>query len=152
MKQQITNKNTNLCLISRCFRMLIVAPSGAGKSNLLLDLIYRLLYYDKIYLFARNLQQSKYQNLLKTLEPISKEVGYDIIKTSNDEIIPLKDMPDNNQKLVIFDDFLNTGHDREIDCFTNSRNKNCSCIYLSQSWFDNTNECKSLLYFRISKY
>lgn len=108
-----------------CFRMLIVAPSGLGKTNLLLDLIYRLLYYDKIYLFARNLQQSKYQNLLNALKPISKEVGYDIIETSNDKIIPLKDMPDNNQKLVIFDDFLNTGHDREIrDYFTNSRNKN----------------------------
>ena len=36
-----------------CFRMLIVAPSGSGKSNLLLDLIYRLLYYDKIYLFCQ---------------------------------------------------------------------------------------------------
>ena len=39
----------------RCFRMLIVAPSGSGKTYLLLDLIYRLLYYDKIYLFVRNL-------------------------------------------------------------------------------------------------
>ena len=33
----------------RCFRMLMVTPSGSGKTNLLLDLIYRLLYYDKIY-------------------------------------------------------------------------------------------------------
>ena len=51
----------------RCFRMLIVAPSGSGKTNLLLGFIYRLLYYDKIDLFARNLHQSKYQNLIKTL-------------------------------------------------------------------------------------
>ena len=63
----------------------MVAPSGSGKTNLLLDLIYRLLCYDKIYLFARNLQQSKYQNLLKTLEPTSKEVGYDVIEASNDK-------------------------------------------------------------------
>ena len=26
----------------RCFRMLICAPSGGGKTNLLLDMIYRL--------------------------------------------------------------------------------------------------------------
>ena len=46
-------------------------------------------------------------------------------------------MSDDNQKLVKFDDFLNTGHDREIrDYFTNNRNKNFSCIYLSQSWFN----------------
>ena len=25
-------------------------PSGSGKTNLLLDMIYRLLYFDKIYL------------------------------------------------------------------------------------------------------
>lgn len=69
----------------RFFRMLMVTPSGSGKTNLLLDLICRLLYCDKIYLFARNLQQSKYQTLLKTLEPISKEVSYDVIEASNDK-------------------------------------------------------------------
>ena len=37
------------------------------------------------FMFARNLQQSKYQNLLKTLEPISKEVSYDVIEASNDK-------------------------------------------------------------------
>ena len=45
---------------------------------------------------------------------------------------------DDNQKLVIFDDYLNNGskHDLEIgNYYTNSRNKNCCCIYLPQSWF-----------------
>ena len=55
----------------RCFRMLICAPSGCGKTNLLLDMIYRLVYYDKIYLYAKNLQQNKYQHLIKLFEPIS---------------------------------------------------------------------------------
>ena len=122
----------------RCFRMLICAPSGGGKTNLLLDMIYRLLYFDKIYLYARNLQQSKYKHLLKSLGRISKQVGYDVVEASNDEIIPLTDLPDDNQKLVIFDDYLNTGkkNDEKIrDYFTNSRNKNCSCIYLSQSYY-----------------
>ena len=123
----------------RCFRMLIAAPSGGGKTNLLVDMIYRLLFYDKIYLNAKNLQQSKYQHLLETFVPMNKEVGYDIIEVSNDKIIPLSEMPDENQKLVIFDDYLNTGakNDQEIrNYFTNSRNKNCSCIYLSQSFYN----------------
>ena len=86
----------------------------------------------KFICFASNLHESKYQNLIKTFEPISNEAGYDIIEASNDKIIPLNHMTDDNQKLVIFD-----GHDREIrDYFTNSRNENCSCIYLSQSWFN----------------
>ena len=137
------NENNNFVQLhdfmpDRCFRMLICAPSGGGKTNLLLDMIYRLLYFDKIYLYARNLQQSKYKHLLKSIEPISKNVGYDVIETSNDEIIPLTDLPDDNQKLVIFDDYLNTGkknYERIRDYFTNSRNKNCSCIYLSQSYY-----------------
>ena len=48
-------------------------------------------------------------------------------------------MPWDNQKLVIFEDYLNTGakNDAEIrNFFNNSRNKNCSCIYLSQSYCD----------------
>ena len=93
----------------RCFRLLICAPSGGGKTNLLLDMIYRLLYFDKIYLYARNLQQKKYKHLLQSLEPISNDVGYDIIEASNNDIVPLTDLPDENQKIAIFDDFLNTG-------------------------------------------
>jgi len=57
--------------------MVLMGPSSSGKTNLLLDMIHRLLYFDKNYLYAKNLQQSKYQNLLKTFEPISKQVGYD---------------------------------------------------------------------------
>ena len=101
-------------------------------------MIYRLLYFDKIHLYARNLQQSKYKHLLESFEPISKHVGYNIVEASNNEIIPLTDLPDDNQKLVIFDDYLNTGkrNDERIrDYFTNSRNKNCCCIYLSQSYY-----------------
>ena len=122
----------------RCFRMLICAPSGSGKTNLLLDMIYRLLFFEKIYLYARNLQQSKYKHLLKSLQPISKNVGYDVVEASNDEIIPLTDLPNDNQNLVIFDDYLNTGKkndERVRDYSTNSRNKNCCCIYLSQSYY-----------------
>ena len=77
--------------------------------------------------------------MLKTFEPLNNNVGYDIIEASNDKIIPLSELSDGNQKLVIFDDYLTTGtkNDAEIrNYFTNSRNKNCSCIYLSQSFYN----------------
>ena len=124
---------------NQCFRMLISSPSGGGKTNLLLDMIYRLLFYDKIYLYGKNLQQSKYQHLFNTFEPLNQEAGYSVIEASNDKIIPLDKISDEGQKLVIFDDYLNTGskNDSEIrNYFTNSRNKNCSCIYLSQSYYN----------------
>ena len=123
----------------RCFRMVLCRPSGVGKSNLLLDMIYRLLYYDKVFLYSKNPHQQKFQHMFKTFDPISNEVGYPVIEISNDEILPLDEISEEGQKLVIFDDFLNTGskNDTQIrNYFTNARNKNCSCIYLSQSFYN----------------
>ena len=73
---------------------------------MLMHMMYNLLYYDKIYLYAKNLEQSKYRNLLNMFQPISDEVGYDIIEASNDHIIPVSELTDDNQKIVIFDDFV----------------------------------------------
>ena len=124
---------------NKCYRLLLTGPSGSGKTNLLLDMIYRLLYFDKIYLYTKNPQQSKIEHLLKTFAPINEEVGYPIIEASNENIIPLDEISDDGQKIVIFDDYLNTGskNDNEIrNYFTNSRNKNCSCIYINQSFYN----------------
>jgi len=55
----------------RGFRMPICGPSGSGKTNSLLHMIMNLLYFDKCYLFAKNLEQSKYEYLTKTFKPIS---------------------------------------------------------------------------------
>ena len=74
-------------------------------------------------------------------EPINVEAGYPIIETGNDKIIPLSELSDDNQKLVFltFLNYLNTGakNDAEIRNYvTKSRNKNCCCIYLSQSFYN----------------
>ena len=91
---------------SNTFRMLICGPSGCGKTNTLMHMLYNLLYYDKIYLYSKNLEQPKYQGLLETFAPISRECGYDEVEASNDEIIPVSDLDDESQKIVIFDDFV----------------------------------------------
>ena len=116
------------------FRMLICGNSGSGKTNLLYHmLIEPLLYYDEIYLYAKNLDQEKYQNLMKKMNEISRDVGY----VSNDKIIPINDIDyEDNQKLVIFDDYVCEKNQRQIvDYFIQGRHKNCSVIYLSQSFY-----------------
>ena len=121
---------------NQCFRMLVCGPSGSGKTNTLMHMIYNLLYYDKVYLYAKNLDQSKYQNLMDMFQPISNEAGYDVIEASNDQIIPVSDLNDDNQKLVIFDDFVCEKNQKPlIDYFIRGRHKNCSVIYLSQSYY-----------------
>ena len=122
------------------FRMLICGNSGSGKTNLLYHiLIEPLLYYDEIHLYAKNLEQEKYQNLMNKMNELSRGSGYDydIMTVSNDKIIPIKDLDyEDNQKLVIFDDYVCEKNQREIvDYFIQGRHKNCSVIYLSQSFY-----------------
>ena len=122
------------------FRMLICGNSGSGKTNLLYHmLIEPLFYYDKIYLYAKNLEQEKYQNLMKEMNEASgeEEAGYNVMEVSNDKIIPVTHLPyEDNQKIIIFDDYVCEKNQREIvDYFIQGRHKNCSVIYLSQSFY-----------------
>ena len=120
------------------FRMLICGNSGSGKTNLLYHmLIEPLLYCDKIYLYAKNLEQEKYQNLMKEMNEANEEAGYNVMVVSNDKIIPITHLPyENNPKIIIFDDYVCEKNQREIvDYFIQGRHKNCSVIYLSQSFY-----------------
>ena len=120
------------------FRMLICGNSGSGKTNLLYHmLIEPLLHYDEIHLYAKNLEQEKYQNLMNKMNEISREVNYDIMTVSNDKIIPITHLPyEDNQKIIIFDDYVCEKNQRDIiDYFIQGRHKNCSVIYLSQSFY-----------------
>ena len=122
---------------SDTFRMLICGNSGSGKTNLLVHMSTKpLLCYDEIYLYARNLEQDKYKSLIEKMRQLSCKVGYDILNVSNDEITPVKEMDyEDNQKLVIFDDYVCDKNQRQIiDYFIQGRHKNCSVIYLSQSF------------------
>ena len=123
---------------SDTFRMLICGSSGSGKTNLLYHMLtVPLLWYDEIYLYARNLEQDKYKKLIKKIRKISCEVGYDILNVSNDEITPVAEMDNvDNQKLVIFDDYVCDKNQKQIiDYFIQGRHKNCSVLYLSQSFY-----------------
>ena len=117
------------------FRMLICGNSGSGKTDLLYHmLIEPLLYYDEIFLYVKNLEHEKYQNLMNKMNEIRREAGYDVMKVSNDPIIPINDLDyEGNQKLVIFDDYVCAKNPRQIvDYVIQGRHKNCSVIYLSQ--------------------
>ena len=123
---------------SDTFRMLICGSSGSGKTNLLYHMLIKpLLYYDKIYLYAGNLEQDNYQKLIQKMNDLSSKLGYEILHVSNNEIIPVTDLGyEDNQKLVIFDDYVCDKNQKQlIDYFMQGRHKNCSVIYLSQSFY-----------------
>ena len=120
------------------FRMLICGGSGSGKTNLLYHTLMKpLVFYDQIHLYAKNLEQQKYQDMMKKFNEISQSIGYDALICSNDEIIPVEDIMENEtQKIVIFDDFVCEKNQKPlIDYFIRGRHKNCSVIYISQSFY-----------------
>ena len=81
------------------FRMLICGGSGCGKTNMLYHLLMNpLVYYDQLHLYAKNLEQDKYEKMIETLTDISKQVGYDVIKYCNDDIVPVEDLDSSSQK------------------------------------------------------
>ena len=47
------------------YRILIIGSSGSGKINTLLNLINKQHDIDKIYLYARDLNEPKYKILIK---------------------------------------------------------------------------------------
>ena len=123
---------------SDTFGMLICGNSGSGKTNLLYHMLIKpMLYYDEIYLYAHNLEQDKCKRLIQKMKELSHKLGYEILNVSNDEITPVTEMNyEDNQKLVIFDDYVCDKNQRQIiDYFIQGRHKNCSVIYLSQSFY-----------------
>ena len=119
------------------FRMLICGGSGSGKTNLLYHMLMKpLLYFDRIYLCAKNLEQDKYQNMINEFNEISKLVGYDVLVCSNNEIQPINELENELQKIVVFDDFVCEKNQKPlIEYFIKGRHKKCSVIYLSQSFY-----------------
>ena len=120
------------------FRMLICGNSGSGKTNMLYHMLMKpLLFYDQIHLYGKNLEQQKYQDMISTFDDISQSVGYNVLVCSNDDIVPVENLMDNTaQKIVIFDDFVCDKNQKPlIDYFIRGRHKNCSIIYLSQSFY-----------------
>ena len=126
------------------FKMLLCGNSGSGKTNLLYHMLMKpLVYYYQIHLYAKNLEQQKYQDMIKIFDDISRHVGYNVLVCSNDDITPVENImekivifDDFDEKIVIFDDFVCEKNQKPlIDYFIRGRHKNCSVIYLSQSFY-----------------
>lgn len=128
------------------FRMLLVAPSGAGKTNVVMNLVLNYLDFDRIYIYIKDIAEDKYVFLISYFQALEKQFqelnGTDeqIIWFSDDpkDIVPLDELDPEYQSLVIFDDAVTDKKANETisDMFIRGRKRNCSLIYQTQSLFD----------------
>ena len=129
--------------------MLIIGPSGSGKTNTLLNLIDKFHPIDKIYLFAKDLHEPKYEYLINKREQAGIKILNDphaFIEYSDH----MNDVPDdinnynkNRDKkiLIVFDDMIadieyNINFKRIIkELFYRARKINVSIAFITQSYF-----------------
>lgn len=131
-------------------RCLVIGQPGTGKTtitaNLVLNPTLRLIF-DKLYIYATDLEDDKYQYIKskfeKVEEKLSKKYETEVkilhMGSSLGEIIPVDDLDRNLQHMVIIDDFLahvnDKDHSKVTDYWIRSRRMNCFCAYLSQSYY-----------------
>ena len=126
--------------------MLIIGPSGSGKTNTLLHLINNLYPIDKIYLYAKDLHEPKYECLINKREQARIKNLNDphaFIEFSDDMNDVLDDINNNRYKkvLIVFDDMIadieyNKNFKRIIkELFFRARKINASIVFITQSYF-----------------
>ena len=127
------------------YRILIIGGSGSGKTNALLNLINNQPDIDKIYLYAKDPYEKKYQHLINKLEKVGLNHFNDpkaSMEYSNDMQDVYKNIEDYNpikkrKVLIIFDDMINNNKLNPIvtELFIRGRKLNISIVFITQSYF-----------------
>ena len=131
------------------YRILIIGGSGSGKTNALLNLINEQNDIDKIYLYARDLSEPKYEYLIKKREDVGiKHVNnpnafIECSNTMDDVYEKIHDYNPNRRRkiLIAFDDMIadimtNKKFQAIIkDLFIRCRKLNISLVFITQSFF-----------------
>ena len=117
------NKNWP-CIPDHPYRTLIIGGSGSRKTNVLLNLIENEPDIDKIYLYAKDPYEAKYQYLIKIREKVGIDHHSDpraYTEYSNDMRDVYKNInyynPDKENKLlIVFDDVsADMIHNKKLD-------------------------------------
>tara|TARA_R110002126_G_scaffold41650_3_gene121231 strand:- start:3631 stop:4359 length:729 start_codon:yes stop_codon:yes gene_type:complete len=127
------NPNIHLHNLKLPFRMCVVAPSGSGKSNFVVNLISLFSKgrgtFTSIDIITRNKDEPLYRFLQLKAESIN-------IKEGLENTPKLDKMDKDVNHLVIFDDLVLQKDQSMIEnYYIRARKLNCSVIYLSQSYY-----------------
>ena len=136
--------------------MLIIGPSGSGKTNTLLHLIDKFDPIDKIYLYAKDTDEEKYQYLINKREQARiKNLNnlHAFREYSNDMNDVLDDINNYNKNrdkkvLIMFDDMIADIMISEKfkaivkELFIICRKLNISIAFITQSYFRNSKDAR----------
>jgi hypothetical protein len=116
------------------FRMIIAGNSGSGKTQTLLNLLYNMPNtFEKIFIITK----CKSEPLYEFLEDKLGEDGL-TIKEGISELPDVDSLDKTQNNLIVLDDLVNEPAKQQrpiCDYFIRARKKNCSIIYISQSFY-----------------
>ena len=127
------------------YRLLIVGGSGSGRTNALLNLINNQPDIDKIYLYAKDPYEARYQYLINKREKVGLAHFTDprpFIEYSND----MQDVEDYNpgkkrkMLIVFYDTIADMINNKKLnpiatELFIRDRKLNISIVFITQSYF-----------------
>ena len=131
------------------YRIRIIGGSGSGKTNALLNLINNQPDIDKIYLYAKDPYEKKYQYLIKKREKVGLDHFDDhktFIEYSNDmedvyENIEEYNLGKRRKILIVFDDMIaDMINNKKLnpivtELLIRGRKLNISIVFIMQSFF-----------------
>ena len=131
------------------YRILLIGSSGSRKPNALLNSINNQPDIDKIYLYAKDPYEKKYQYLINKREELGLDHFNDpktFIEYSNDMRDVYKNIEDYNlgrehKILIVFDDMIaDMINNKKLnpivtELFIRGRKLNISIVFITQSYF-----------------
>ena len=136
-------------ILDHQYRTLIIEISGSGKTNVLLNSINNQLDIDKIYLYAKDPCEAKYQLLIKKRESTGLK-HFNVLKSSqmysSDMQNVYKDIEEYNigkesKILIAFNDMISDIINNKklnsivTELFIKGRKLNISLVFITQSYF-----------------
>jgi hypothetical protein len=115
------------------FRMIICGSSGSGKTQTLMSLIYNMPNtFENIFIATKNKDEPLY-NYVE--EKLGKK-GLKIYEIDKDGLPDLDKLDKTQQTLLVMDDLVGEKNQKPMEqYFLRARKKNCSLVYITQSYY-----------------
>ena len=125
------------------YRILIIGGFGSGKTNALLNLIHNQPDIDKIYLYAKDPYEAKYQYLINKREKVGQDhfndpkafIEYSSVMHDVYEKIENYNPNKKREVLIVFDDMIADMIAIVTQLFIRGRKLNISVVFITQSYF-----------------